>query len=365
MKKIKKHFFTLALIFAVVFSSFALVACDHEHSYASAWSTDENYHWHKCEVEDCEEVSDKAEHTASDWILDQGQTHTAEGAKHKECTVCGYVMETETIAKIPLATWNGTVGTVPNAVNDVIEISTAEQLAGLASEVNSGNTYANYTVKLVIDIDLNNRDWTPIGRVIGYPSVSFSGVFDGDGHTIYNLKVTDETTEDQATAGLFGSLNGTIKNLNLKNVNVSSVHYASALVGYTSGNSSVAIKNCHIDNAIIASKAEQKGAGYDNGDKVGGIIGYGNSVAVENCSIKNAEISGYRDMGGIIGCADGGCSIKNNVIGENVVITVDNTHNYKNYTSNNSYNVSSVVGRTVGTVENTGNTGTATINMPY
>lgn len=364
MKRLKKCLMVFALALFVGMSAFTLTACDHDHEYASTWANDQTHHWHECKVDDCDAISDKAEHTASDWIIDQQESYTTEGSKHKECIVCGCVIETDTMAKIPLSTWNGSVGDVPNAVGTIIEISTAGQLAGLARDVNSGITYSGYTVKLTIDIDLNNLDWTPIGRVIGYPSVSFSGEFDGNGHTIYNLKVTDTTTEEYATAGLFGSLNGVIKNLNLKNVNISSIHFASGLVGYVSNNNNIAIKNCHIDNAVIASTPEQKGGNYDNGDKVGGIIGYGTNVTVENCSITNSEISGYRDMGGIIGCADNACVIKNNTV-ENVTISVNNAHNYKSYTSNDSYNVSSIIGRKVGTVEDSGNSGTATINLPF
>lgn len=51
-------------------------------------------HWHECS---CGNKKDEAVHTASEWITDTEATATTDGAKHKECTVCGYVMETGTI----------------------------------------------------------------------------------------------------------------------------------------------------------------------------------------------------------------------------------------------------------------------------
>lgn len=93
----KKLYTVLTMACLLLVSSVSLVACGHEHDYASVWSKDETHHWHECTIEDCEEVSDKAEHTASDWITDTQATHATDGTKHKECTECGYVMETTII----------------------------------------------------------------------------------------------------------------------------------------------------------------------------------------------------------------------------------------------------------------------------
>ena len=66
----------------------------HTHSYGSEWKTDADKHWHECS---CGDKSEEAAHTAGDWITDTVATATTDGTKHKECTVCGYVMETATI----------------------------------------------------------------------------------------------------------------------------------------------------------------------------------------------------------------------------------------------------------------------------
>ena len=67
---------------------------EHTHSYGSEWKYDADNHWHECS---CGDKKDVAAHTASDWIIDTPVTATADGTKHKECTVCGYTMATETI----------------------------------------------------------------------------------------------------------------------------------------------------------------------------------------------------------------------------------------------------------------------------
>lgn len=47
-----------------------------------------------------EDKDSKGEHISSDWIIDQQPTVAKEGSKHKECTVCKEVLETEKIAKL-------------------------------------------------------------------------------------------------------------------------------------------------------------------------------------------------------------------------------------------------------------------------
>ena len=67
---------------------------EHTHSYGSDWKNDADNHWHECS---CGDKKDTAAHTAGEWIIDTPATATTSGSKHKECTVCGYTMTTETI----------------------------------------------------------------------------------------------------------------------------------------------------------------------------------------------------------------------------------------------------------------------------
>ena len=67
---------------------------EQTHSYGSEWKNDADNHWHECS---CGDKKDTAAHTAGEWIIDTPATATTSGTKHKECTVCGYTMTTETI----------------------------------------------------------------------------------------------------------------------------------------------------------------------------------------------------------------------------------------------------------------------------
>ena len=78
-----------------------LPGAEHTHFFGTEWKYDENSHWHECVAEGCDgTIADKAEHTAGDWIVDKEATTEAAGLRHKECTVCHYVMETQVIDKI-------------------------------------------------------------------------------------------------------------------------------------------------------------------------------------------------------------------------------------------------------------------------
>jgi hypothetical protein len=66
----------------------------HTHDYGTEWKSNATQHWRECS---CGDKTDVNNHTAGDWIVDQAATATIDGSKHKECTVCGYETETETI----------------------------------------------------------------------------------------------------------------------------------------------------------------------------------------------------------------------------------------------------------------------------
>lgn len=277
--------------------------------------------------------------------------------------------------------WDGTSTeeVTPDTTDpNVFEISTADELAWVAEQVNSNpsNTFSGKTVKLVKDIDLNNKNWTPIG-LTGDVS-GFQGVFDGNGKTISNLFIDLTATPKYQSAGLFGSLNGTLKNLTISNATVnnlttgsatscgtavavgSSQHqstienvkiinatvegnrYVAGIAGYAKGT----VKGCTIDGLTLVAVPDNLGGSYDNGDKVGGIIGYVNgSGTITDNTVKNFSIKAYRDMGGIVGCLNlTSCTVSGNTV-SNGTITVDQTTN--SYGSKTA-NAGAVVGRLLG-----------------
>ena len=229
--------------------------------------------------------------------------------------------------------WDGSVGTLPEAVENVITIRYAEELAALAKAVNEGNDFAGYTIVLSRNFDLMNIEWTPIGFGGGSAYKAFSGTFDGQGKTIYNLKITtfvggSTHAEAASGVGLFGQIKyATIKNVKIDTAEVRGNHYVGALVGYAYDESY--ISDCSVKNAqVYCTKINND----DEGDKAAVVVGYVmNSTSngkraisytsiVKNCSITKSKVYADRDAGYIVGCISSrvavvGCSAKtSNVI---------------------------------------------------
>ena len=260
----------------------------------------------------------------------------------------------------------------------VYEISKEAGLFWLADQVKEGNTFDGKTVKLVADITMT-KDWTPIGNMKDGVTKSFRGNFDGkksdsENYTISNLKATA-----QEGVGFFGhKWDGNVTNVNFDNAVISGNHYAGVIVGWADGanyNNNFSINNCKVTNSTVTLAAELVGEEYDNGDKAGGVVGYAYAIHVTGNTVSSTTITGYRDLGGIAGCAINNTSaddyavVTGNTIGENVKVVVDNTQNYKSYTSVDQHNVSSYVGRIdnkVGGHDNEikDNTGDAVLETP-
>lgn len=174
MKKVLKRTFIIlpAIMCFVVLSMFIFAGCAHEHEFSKEWSTNETEHWHVCTVEDCEEVSDKGKHEATDWIVDKQATCTEAGKQHKECTVCHKVMEEEEIAIDPTAhNYTYTYNYETKQYTAVCQHNNEHQLTVDAGTemfpylVNSEETFSEvinlkiaqrYFVKLACDIELND-----------------------------------------------------------------------------------------------------------------------------------------------------------------------------------------------------------------
>ena len=176
-------------------------------------------------------------------------------------------------------------------------IRTAEELAYFAQLVNGGDNFSGKTITLARDIDLSavchpadesgivEASWTPIGNA---DDKLFKGEFDGCNYTINNLYVTQGNR-----VGLFGCVNGTIKNITLfGTVSGDGVAYAGGVVGSLKGGS---VENC-TNNATVDVGSD----GY-----AGGIVGkVGTSGNIVKCQNK-AKISGTY-AGGIIGAINQG-----------------------------------------------------------
>ena len=151
----------------------------------------------------------------------------------------------------------------------------ADGLMNIAELVNGGKTDINIT--LTADIDLTGKDWTPIGT--DYDN-SYKGTFDGGGHTITGLTFT---TNDEY-AGLFGWLNraGTVKNVVMEGVQITSNQIYGGSIGGVVGYSWGTIENCSVSGSVSGTVYAQIG---------GSITG---------CS-SSATVKGTVDVGGVAG----------------------------------------------------------------
>lgn len=215
---------------------------------------------------------------------------------------------------------------------DTFQISTAEDLMGLAQLVNSGTDFSGKTITLTNDIDLSTVDnWTPIGSYSGSSNKAFKGTFDGNSKTISNLRIEDSTDyTDQSTVsnlitnnyGLFSyTSRSTIKNLTVKgNISFSKPvnHTRVTTKGFTGGIVAYAfnstIENCSFEGNITA--------GYI----VGGIVGRGLKATIKNCHVDNSAITGSYYVGGIAGQlygnASGASSIDNSKVKGSIKATI-------------------------------------------
>ena len=165
--------------------------------------------------------------------------------------------------------------------NGSYTVTSADGLMNIAKLVNRGKSDINIT--LDTDIDLTGKDWTPIGT--DYDN-SYKGTFDGGGHTITGLTFT---TNDEF-AGLFGWLNraGTVKNVVMEGVQITSNQIYGGSIGGVAGYSWGTIENCSVSGSV-------SGTVY-----VGGVVGAQIDGSITGCS-SSATVKGTVDVGGVAG----------------------------------------------------------------
>ncbi len=200
--------------------------------------------------------------------------------------------------ELPTDKWDGTTTAEPEVDTtlgeNVYVIDSAAQFAGFAAAVNAGDNFAGKTVKLTKNINLANEKWTAIK--------DFAGTFDGQGHTISNLK----------DAALFAKISGdaVVKNLNLKGANRTASSYNGAgatFIGTVADNA--VVDNCNVSDVTLTWANTVK----DCGDGISGVFGAVNAGAtVQNCEIKDVSITTYgktKRAGGVFASISG--TVKN------------------------------------------------------
>lgn len=160
----------------------------------------------------------------------------------------------------------------PAVEQEPYEISTPEQLMEFAALVNGGNNGANAV--LTADIDMSGQSWTGIAS-----NQDYTGVFDGQGHTISNLTGTE---------GLFAKNSGTVKNVRLENVSITREGgNLGAVVGVNTGT----VFNCFSSGSITGTGA--------NAWSIGGLVGHNNGGILSG-SASSCTVSG-KTTGGLVG----------------------------------------------------------------
>ena len=233
--------------------------------------------------------------------------------------------------------WDGREVSEPAIVDGKYVISTAAELAWLSAAVNGtlppvavngvaqptpkAQKFSGKTFVLVEDINLANPSielpdvtWTPIGA-----TGKFEGTFDGNGKTIYGLKVV---AQGKASAGLFANAKY-VKNLTVDGAQITGQYKTGVIVG--DGLCS-RIDDCHVINSTVTVTPFNQ----DEANNVGGIVGYlsaENEAWVKGCSVENTTISAYRKVGGIAGAANQAAVVTGNTV-KNSFVIADQTPEY-------------------------------------
>ena len=199
------------------------------------------------------------------------------------------------------------LGYIYDSNTNTYTVYNANGLMNIAELVNGGKSDINIT--LDTDIDLTGKDWTPIGT--DYDN-SYKGTFDGGGHTITGLTFT---TNDKY-AGLFGWLNkaGTVKNVVMEGVQITSNQIYGGSIGGVVGYSWGTIENCSVSGSV-------SGTVY-----VGGVVGAQIDGSITGCS-SSATVKGTVDVGGVAGQTNSSATLTACYATGNVTIEINPAKN--------------------------------------
>lgn len=166
------------------------------------------------------------------------------------------------------------------------------------SEQAASSQLKGQTFILDADIDMTGVEWEPIGAngTVHW----FTGTFDGNGHKISNMTVSNPNS-----AGLFYSNGGTIKNLTLENPTVN----GNFKVGAVAGDGLCGhFDNCTVIGGTITTAPRLVNGAYDDGNNAGAITGYLSAepnASITNCTVSGVTVKAYRVVGAIAGTVGG------------------------------------------------------------
>lgn len=176
----------------------------------------------------------------------------------------------------------------------VTHVYNKTDLYHFAQEINAGSTeYKDTTLRLMSDIDLGGTEWTPIS---GWGDALNGFVLDGQGHTIYNMTISD----GGSNTGFIGnnSSSFTIKDLTFDGTYIKAQgSFVGTVIGYQYG--AVTLENVHAVNGVID-------VSDCVGIRIGGLVGFsvlhdGAQLYLSDCSVENYELYGYHNVSGLVG----------------------------------------------------------------
>ncbi len=223
--------------------------------------------------------------------------------------------------------WENETKTLSNILADYT-ISSVDDLIKFREDVESVNSkYKNATISLVNDLDLGGINWDPIGDS-AYNGAKFTGTFYGNGHSIKNLTITGgQDGIGTEYLGLFSCLDGTVMDLIIENPNITGTHFLGAVAGYSYED--LYLRGCTVKGGSIEAKVVTVAGTqntYNDGDDVGGLVGYINGGAtIRNCEVSgNITLKGHRQVGGLVGglnATTGSNTLSGNVVKDVTIIT--------------------------------------------
>lgn len=201
---------------------------------------------------------------------------------------------------------------------------------------------------LSVDADLNNVSYDKVTVIFdvlpelkdllmmnGYMSTKPAGEFlpinfNGGGKSLTvvgnNAIVNGLKIKGQKNVGLFGYVVGNIEHLHVMNATIEGDVRVGGLVGQICGN----VENCSVDNSVVRATPVNTASGWDDGNSVGGIVGYleadsenGPYYNVKNCVVSGVQVYGFRDAGSVVGTAYVGTDNVSDNLTNNVQILVN------------------------------------------
>ncbi len=175
------------------------------------------------------------------------------------------------------------------------EIGNAGQLFSFAAQVNRGSNYINAV--LTADIDLENRQWTPIGiysDAYDYPRYKYTGTFDGQNHLVKNLNVH---VTNGSEGGFFSrGFRATVRNFGVINATVLNDMYngESVRTGILAGE----FDQCTVENVFTAGELIITTDHYQKG----GLAGETNQSVLRNCYTTYPCLTVTQSLREVSGC---------------------------------------------------------------